>query len=115
MDWVINLYKMAKLEELTELLVTEIRDFENAVVKLEKIQKEQIRIDLIDIKEVISEHQELMRRNNLAFDEQMRLFQVRMDFTKKYLNWILIGIFISFGLNTIFFVITVIGFGGSDW
>ena len=51
---------MAKLEQLSELLVSEISQFEKTVQRLEKIQKEKVGIDSTAFEKVLLQHQEKM-------------------------------------------------------
>ncbi len=57
---------MAKLEELSELLVSEIRDFEVEIKKLEEIQKAKITIDIGEIKKVLTEHEKVMKNQTIT-------------------------------------------------
>lgn len=49
---------MTKLEELTELLVSEIHSFEVAVKKLEEIRKSKIQLDLHNLQKLLLEHRQ---------------------------------------------------------
>lgn len=55
---------MAKLEELSELLVSEIEQFEKSVEKLQKIQEQKIRIDCQAIETTIRLQQEILEKTN---------------------------------------------------
>ena len=49
---------MTKLEELSELLVAEIKDFEEAVKKLEEIRRSKIQLDLQNLQNLLAEHKQ---------------------------------------------------------
>ena len=49
---------MTKLEELSELLVSEIEQFKNTVEQLEEIQKSKIQLDLHNLQKLLTEHKQ---------------------------------------------------------
>ncbi|NJX16956.1 hypothetical protein HC174_01495 [Salinimicrobium sp. CDJ15-81-2] len=53
---------MTKLEELSELLVSEIRNFEEVVKKLEEIRKTKIQLDLQNLQKLLTEHKQGIER-----------------------------------------------------
>ena len=55
---------MAKLEEISELLVSEIRDFEGAVKRLEKVQKAKITMDVSGLNDIFSEPRKKSKRSH---------------------------------------------------
>ena len=56
LEWDFKLNSMAKLEQLSELLVSEISQFEKMVNKLEKIQQQKIGIDSRSFEESFLQH-----------------------------------------------------------
>ena len=96
---------MAKIEELTELLVNEIDTFEKGITKLEnvnnKLEMTTVKFDLVEFKaikqELIGEfsiHKNTQERFNLRFENQIKNAKV-------YPNWaviVFIGtLLLSFG------------------
>ena len=90
---------MAKLEELSELLVSEIRDFEEAVKKLEEILKKKITIDISEFKKVISDHKSLMETQNNTTNGTVAHFENLIKEAKIYPKWAVIVFIISLILN----------------
>lgn len=90
---------MAKLEELSELLVSEIKDFEMAVKKLEEIQKKKITIDLADLKLVLSNHETVLKNQNLKLQETYNNFANLFKEAKIYPKWAMIVFLVSLMLN----------------
>ncbi len=58
---------MAKLEQLSELLVSEIGQFEKTVHRLERIQREKIGIDTAAFEKVLLHHQKKMEKDGKRF------------------------------------------------
>ncbi len=85
---------MAKLEEVTSLLVDEIEEFKQSVDKLEHINTQlkntKIQMDLIEFKSIMNEHEHKMEnhRNSIEyFDEQI---EAKLKNAKIYPNWAVI-------------------------
>ena len=55
---------MAKIEDLTELLVSELSEFEKGIAKLEVLEKRinntKIEVDLKELKPIIADHESAM-------------------------------------------------------
>ncbi len=92
---------MAKLEELSELLVSEIRDFEITVKKLEEIQKKKISIDLDELKSVLANHETVLINQNLKVQETYNKFLGLLKEAKIYPKWAVIVFLVSLTLNLI--------------
>lgn len=92
---------MAKLEELSELLVSEIRDFEETVKRLEKIQDAKISIDLIELKSVLSNHEMVLKNQNSNAQETYNKFANLLKEAKIYPKWAVILFIVSLVLNCI--------------
>jgi len=92
---------MAKLEELSELLVSEIRDFEEAVKRLEKIREAKIGIDLTELKSVLSNHEMVLKNQNSGVQDTYRKFANLMKEAKIYPKWAVILFIVSLVLNCI--------------
>lgn len=92
---------MAKLEELSELLVSEIRDFEEAVKRLEKIQEAKITIDLIELRSVLSNHEKVLKNQNATVQETYSKFANLMKEAKIYPKWAVILFIVSLIMNCI--------------
>jgi len=90
---------MAKLEELSELLVSEIRDFEEAVKRLEKVQDAKITIDLTELKSVLSNHEMVIKNQNSTVQETYSKFANLMKQAKIYPKWAVILFIVSLMLN----------------
>ena len=90
---------MAKLEELSELLVSEIRDFEEAVKRLEKVQDAKITIDLTELKSVLSNHEMVIKNQNSTVQETYSKFANLMKQAKIYPKWAVILFIVSLAVN----------------
>jgi len=92
---------MAKLEELSELLVSEIRDFEITVKKLEEIQKKKISFDLDEFKSVLAKHESVLINQNLKVQETYNKFASLLKEAKIYPKWAVIVFMVSLTLNLV--------------
>ena len=92
---------MAKLEEISELLVSEIRDFDEAVKRLEEVQKARITIDLTELKSVLSIHEVELKKQNSTVQETYYKFANLMKDAKIYPKWAVILFIISLALNCV--------------
>ena len=97
---------MSKIEELTEILVNEINDFNQGITKLEKINDQicttKIRIDLAEYKSIIEKHQKGMKEQINSQGRFENRFESLLKTAKVYPNWavivFIISILISFTL-----------------
>jgi len=99
---------MAKLEEISELLVSEIRDFEEAVKRLEKIREEKITLDLTELKSVLSNHEMGLKNQNSKLQETYNKFANLMKEAKIYPKWAVILFIVSLVLNCIIILYLVL-------
>jgi len=102
---------MAKLEEIAELLVSEIRDFEMAVEKLEEIQKKKITIDITELKSVLANHETVLINQNLKVHETYNNFEGLFKEGKIYPKWAVIIFNISLLLNLVLIVFMIVKSG----
>ena len=96
---------MAKIEEITELLVNEISSFERGVERLEKVSDKlnstKISIDIREFKSLLDNHQNQMKA---ALDTQERInnrFEKLLENTRIYPNWAVIVFVISLLLGIV--------------
>lgn len=92
---------MAKLEELSELLVSEIRDFEEAVKRLEKVQEAKISIDLTELRSVLSNHELVIKDQHAEVQGTYNKFANSLMQAKIYPKWAVILFIVSLVLNCI--------------
>jgi hypothetical protein len=92
---------MAKLEEVSELLVSEIRDFEEAVKRLEKVREEKITLDLTELKWILSNHEMALKNQNSNVQETYNKFANLLKEAKIYPKWAVILFIVSLVLNCI--------------
>jgi type VI protein secretion system component VasF len=90
---------MAKIEELTELLVTEINNFEKSIQKLEmlseKINATKIGIDITEYKSIIESHQQKMASQTQTIERFEEDFENQLKQAKIYPNWAVIVFIMS--------------------
>ena len=98
---------MTKLEELTELLVNEISDFNKGVEKLEKISKQinatKIKMDISEYKDIIDKHKLKMENHLNALKSFENRFESRIMQAKIYPTWALVVFIMTvlFGVGSI--------------
>jgi hypothetical protein len=92
---------MAKLEEITEILVAEINQFELAVKRLEQIQQQKISIDSNKLEYTIKQQQENMEKAFLYHKHAMISLGHSLEKAKAYPIWALIIFTASLILNGI--------------
>ena len=80
---------MTKIEQLSELLVSEITQFEKSVEKLEKIQQQKLPIDSSVLEAVIMEQQEKIEKSLQSHREEMKSLGSHLEKTKAYPVWAL--------------------------
>lgn len=90
---------MAKLEELSELLVSEIQDFEEAVKRLEEISNAKIAIDLTELKTVLSDHKVELKNQSSGVQQTYKQFQNLIKEAKIYPKWAVILFIVSLVFN----------------
>lgn len=93
---------MTKLEELSELLVSEIEQFEKTVEKLQKIQEQKIIIDSRALEITIRLQQENLEKALLSHKQEIKSFGKVLEKAKVYLDsWAFILFAVSLILNGI--------------
>lgn len=92
---------MTKLEQLSELLVSEISQFEKTVEKLEKIQKEKIGIDSRDLELLFQQHYEKMEKVLDKNTSEMQDLGAHLKKSKAYPVWALTTFCASLIINGI--------------
>ena len=97
---------MAKIEELTELLVNELSSFEKEIERLEKtserINTSKISIDITEYKSILESHQQKMVSHSQTIERFEERFENQIKQAKIYPNWAVIvfvvSILVSVGL-----------------
>lgn len=92
---------MTKLEELSELLVSEIEQFERTVENLQKIQEQKIRIDSQQLEKTIRLQQEKLEKVLFAHQQEMKSLGQKLEKAKAYPVWALTIFVASLTLNGI--------------
>lgn len=90
---------MTKLEELSELLVSEIDQFEKTVEKLQKIQEQKILIDSQALETTIRLQQENLEKVFSSHKQEMKSLGKVLEKAKIYPAWALIILVVSIILN----------------
>lgn len=98
---------MTKLEELTELLVSEIEQFQKSVEKLKKIQEQKIRIDSHQLEKTIRLQQENLEKALFTHQQDMRSLGQSLEKAKAYPAWALYSFTASIIINGILIYIIV--------
>ena len=97
---------MSKIEELTELLVNEINDFNKGITKLEKINDQisttKIRMDVSEYKSIIENHEQKMDDQIKSQKQFESWFKTLLKTAKIYPNWAVIVFILSllFGIGS---------------
>jgi hypothetical protein len=94
---------MTKLEELTELLVNEINEFNKGIEKLQKINEQlnitKIKMDISEYKAIIESHQQKMNEQINTQERFESRFERLLKTAKVYPNWAVIVFIISILLS----------------
>ena len=102
---------MTKLEELTELLVNEISEFNKGIEKLEqisnKINTTKISLDITEYKAITETHQQKMKEYINTQERFESRFERLLKKAKVYPNWAVVVFIISllFGLGSILLLV----------
>lgn len=90
---------MTKLEELTELLVNEISEFNKGIEKLEqisnKINTTKISLDITEYKAITETHQQKMKEYINTLERFESRFERLLKKAKVYPNWAVVVFIIS--------------------
>ncbi|MGI0107977.1 DUF6730 family protein [Salinimicrobium sp. WS361] len=92
---------MTKLEELSEMLVSEIEQFEKTVEKLQKIQEQKILIDSRALENTIWLQQERLEKALSSHNQEMKNLGQTLEKAKAYPVWALTLFVASLILNGI--------------
>ncbi len=99
---------MTKIEELTELLVNEINDFNKGITKLEKINDQisttKIRLDVTEYKSIIENHEQKMNDQIKSQERFESWFKSLLKTAKVYPNWAVIVFILSLLFGIVSFV-----------
>ncbi|MDX5584429.1 MAG: hypothetical protein QNK20_05780 [Aureibaculum sp.] len=99
---------MTKIEELTELLVNEINDFNKGIIKLEKISDQisttKIRLDVTEYKSIIENHEQKMNDQIKSQELFESWFKSLLKTAKVYPNWAVIVFILSLLFGIVSFV-----------
>ncbi len=92
---------MAKLEEISELLVSEIKDFEEAVKRLEKVQEARITIDLTEMKNLFADQRKALENQNSKAEKIYEQIETMIKEAKIYPTWAVFLFIASILLNCV--------------
>jgi len=98
---------MAKLEELSELLVSEIEQFEKTVDKLQKIQNQKIQMDSQALELLFKDHQQKVKEVLENHTIEMKNLGKSLTSAKAYPIWALTTFTISLTINGILIYILI--------
>lgn len=99
---------MAKLEEISELLVSEIEQFDSAANKLEQIQQQKIQLDLRELRQIMTGYQqdsEKVSRQQQRHLERLDHFSGKIQRTLKRS---ILAVYIAIAVNVITVVILLV-------
>lgn len=92
---------MTKLEQLSELLVSEIGQLEKSVDKLERIQQQKIGFDSEAFEKVLLQHQEKIAKEFASISIEMQDLKSKLQGAKAYPVWTFAVFVVSIILNGI--------------
>lgn len=92
---------MAKLEEILELLVSEIKDFEEAVKKLEEIQRKKIQLDISELQLSLNIHEKKLSTSVSDMEKQFNQMKERIGEAKIYPTWAVVILLMSLIINCV--------------
>lgn len=99
---------MAKIEEVTALLIDEIASFQKSVEQLKKqtegIEKHKIEIDVSQVKNVFNEFEHKLNTSYKLENNQLKVIQNKLNKTAIFPNWMAI-------LFSMFFIVLILSFG----
>ena len=85
---------MAKLEQITELLVNEIRGFERGIKRLERLNEglrdTTVQMDLTELKSILEKHQNEMAEHQNAIRQFGNAFESGVKQIKAYFIWLIV-------------------------
>lgn len=98
---------MTKLEELSELLVSEIEQFEKTVEKLQKIQEQKILIDSRALELILEQHQTEVKKVLENHSIGMKNLGDGLEKAKAYPIWALATFTVSLIVNAVLIYILI--------
>lgn len=98
---------MAKLEELSELLVSEIRDFEEAIKRLEGLKKNKIKLDFSDFEKMLFQFQQSIGTSTYKNNKQLMELKATIGKAKIYPKWLLLLIIFLVIMNCLLNIICI--------
>ena len=104
---------MAKIEEITELLVNEISSFEQSIEQLEKVSEKlhatKVSIDIRELRALLNSHQHEIKAVLNSQERICNRFENLLKDAKVYPNWAVIVFVISllFGFVSTSYVILI--------
>ena len=102
---------MAKIEEITELLVNEISSFEKSIEQLEKVSDKlhatKVSIDIRELRALLNSHQREIKAVLNSQERTYNRFENLLKDAKIYPNWAVIVFIVSvlFGILSTSFVL----------
>lgn len=99
---------MAKLEELSKLLVNEIQHFESAVVKLKQLQKQELKVDLRDMNEMMSRYQYDLKEISRQHQRHLERLDYFLNCTRRTHKRIILAVYITIIINLITAILMLI-------
>lgn len=98
---------MAKLEELSELLIHELDQFSASIEYLEKLNKDGVKVDISDLKGEFREHKLKTEKIQEHVVSKMENLEHSLKKSKIYPNWAVAIVIGSIFLNFILILILV--------
>tara|TARA_R110000868_G_scaffold259094_1_gene516823 strand:- start:78 stop:524 length:447 start_codon:yes stop_codon:yes gene_type:complete len=104
---------MAKIEDLTELLVSELSEFEKGVAKLAELEKRinntKIEVDLKELKPIIADHESAMNSSKQHQEHYLNRLDTLLKNAKVYPKWAVITFMVMVLLTctTLFYTYTI--------
>lgn len=99
---------MAKIEEVTALLIDEIATFEKAIKEFKKqtegIEKHKIEIDVSQVKNVFKEFEHKINTSYKLENNQLKVIQNKLNKSAIFPNWMAV-------LFSVFFIVLILSFG----
>tara|TARA_R110000868_G_scaffold105784_2_gene290487 strand:- start:7308 stop:7754 length:447 start_codon:yes stop_codon:yes gene_type:complete len=104
---------MAKIEDLTELLVSELSEFEKGIAKLEVLEKRinntKIEVNLKELQPIIAAHESAMIVSKQHQEHYLNRLEMLLENAKVYPKWAIITFMVLILITciSIFYVYTV--------
>lgn len=96
---------MAKLEQITELLVNELNDFERSIEKLERLNEglrdTTVQMDLSELKSILEAHQKKMDGHQSTMRQFGNVFEIGVKRIKSYFIGLIVVCVFCLGLSVV--------------